>query len=715
MNHLHRCPWRAAAGLGARALGCAAVLAAAGTTPLSGATAGEPARAAPRHRIAWAARFGGEGWEEAREIRVLPDGSVLVGAQTSSAGMPVTPGVLQPRYAGDDPSLGHPGLYGGDCYLARLSPDGARLVAATYFGGSRQERNVYGMELDRAGNIVIATATRSPDAPTTEGCFQRAYGGGPSDMLVAKISPDLARIVWCTYVGGSGDDSPRGGIVLDADENVWVVGTSASGDFPTTEGALQRELRGPRDSAIAKLKADGSALLYGTLLGGSGEDDAVMGAQLDEEGALYVAGHTRSSDFPGTARSAGPRLGGASDAYVAKIAPGGRELVWATYLGGSRDEFAEHTIRLERTSAVLVAGHTASPDFPASRWALGRKLQGPGDGFLARVTRDGRRFAVATYLGGSGTENWLQPTPDPDGAIHLVGGTDSEDFPSTADALQPRYGGGPGDGALAVVTADASRLLYATYFGGSGDETIRTLALGADGSVYLAGRTSSEDFPATPGAFGTSGGRGSSSDAFVAKLEGLPAFPPGEWVSLFDGSTLSGWEPFEDEEFPDMYGKVSVEEGRIVLGAGSPMTGIRWSRNVPRDGYEIELEGMRVEGGDFFCGLSFPVADAHLSLILGGWGGSVVGISNIDGYSAVENQTTTSVRFEDGRWYRIRVRVGAERIQAWLDDEKKVDFERAGHRFSIWPQQEPGKPLGITTYATKGALRGIRLRKLSDE
>ena len=109
---------------------------------------------------------------------------------------------------------------------------------------------MYGMALDSQGNIVIATATRSLDAPTTPGCFQPKFGGGPSDMLVAKLSADLTKILWCTYVGGSGDDFPRGGLTLDGEDNVYVVGTSNSGDFPTTADALQPKRNGPRDSPM---------------------------------------------------------------------------------------------------------------------------------------------------------------------------------------------------------------------------------------------------------------------------------------------------------------------------------------------------------------------------------------------------------------------------------------------------------------------------------
>lgn len=198
-------------------------------------------------RIAYATYLGGRGAEQAREVIPYKDGSALVGGQTDSTDFPTTEGVVQPRYAGDDPALGHPGIYGGDCFLAHLSPNGRRLLAATYFGGSKQERNVYGMERDREGNIVLTTATRSPDLPTTDGCFQPHYGGGPADWGVAKLSPDLRRLLWCTYVGGSSDDFPRGGLALDEQDHVYVVGTTASPNFPTTPGALQQSRQGPRE------------------------------------------------------------------------------------------------------------------------------------------------------------------------------------------------------------------------------------------------------------------------------------------------------------------------------------------------------------------------------------------------------------------------------------------------------------------------------------
>ena len=389
-----------------------------------------------RYRIAYATYLGGPAWDQAREVIVYPDGSVLLGAQTCSANMPTTKDSAQSAYAGDDPNLGHGGIYGGDCYLARLSADGRKVIASTYFGGSKQERNVYGMGLDSKGNVVITSATRSPDAPTTEGAFQRKYGGGPSDMLVAKISADLRKVIWCTYVGGSGDDFPRGGLAVDGRDNVYIVGTTNSNNFPTTAGAIQPELSGPRDSAIVKLKADGSGPVFSTCLGGSGEDDAIMGVRLDKQGNLYVAGHTKSTDFPGAGGSAQGKAGGLSDCYFAKLSPDASRLIFASYLGGSGNEFAEHRPWLTEDGCVVLSGFCGSADFPITSGCDHRRDKSKGGAFVTKLSSDGKKFVFSSLIGGSAGANLLMPTLDAAGNIYVVGSTPSRDFPVTPDDIR---------------------------------------------------------------------------------------------------------------------------------------------------------------------------------------------------------------------------------------------------------------------------------------
>jgi hypothetical protein len=424
--------------------------------------------------------------------------------------------VVQPNYAGDDPALGHPGIYGGDCYLVRLSRDGKEILAATYFGGSKQERSVYGMALDKKGNVIITSSTRSPDVSTTPGCFQPEYGGGSSDWFVAKLSSDFKELVWCTYIGGSGDGSPRGGLAVDEQENIYIVGGTASPNFPTTLGALQSDLKGGQDSALVKLKPDGSGLVFGTLIGGSGKDPTIMGAQVDASGNIYVAGHTQSTDFPLTEAVPQSKLGGQSDCFLAKISSDGSRLIYSTYLGGAQNEFAEHRPCLAPNGTVLLTGVTASSDFPTTSGAFRNALKGKTDGFLAKLSADGQYLVFSTLLGGSGGEFWLMPTLDDAGNIFIVGQTDSQDFPTTPNALQATYGGGRSDGAFAVFSPDGSELFYATYLGGTGGEIIRSLALGSNGEVYLVGSTSSRDFPVTANAVRTT--LGGNGDAFVVKL-----------------------------------------------------------------------------------------------------------------------------------------------------------------------------------------------------
>lgn len=183
-----------------------------------------------------------------------------------------------------------------------------------------------------------------------------------------------------------------------------------------------------------------------------------------------------------------------------------------------------------------------------------------------------------------------------------------------------------------------------------------------------------------------------------------------EWVSLFDGETLNGWEltMFGGE------GEVRVEHGKLVLGQGGDLTGVHTHRTIPKINYEVELDAMRVEGYDFFCGLTFPVREDHCSLIVGGWSGGVSGLSCLDWQDASENETTTYQPFETGRWYHIRLQVMPERIKAWIDDKEIVDVDISDKKITVRNEVEPSKPFGFASWRTTAALRNIRIRELKD-
>ena len=147
------------------------------------------------------------------------------------------------------------------------------------------------------------------------------------------------------------------------------------------------------------------------------------------------------------------------------------------------------------------------------------------------------------------------------------------------------------------------------------------------------------------------------------------------------------------------------------------LNGVCWKGVLPAAPYLIELEARRISGSDFFCGLTFPVRSGEncVTLVVGGWGGSVVGVSSINGLDASENSTGSQFTFEDERWYRIRVEVGAERVRSWIDDREVVDVDTTGQKLSLRRGPIEGcAPLGLATWMTRAEVRGMRWRMLDD-
>jgi len=183
------------------------------------------------------------------------------------------------------------------------------------------------------------------------------------------------------------------------------------------------------------------------------------------------------------------------------------------------------------------------------------------------------------------------------------------------------------------------------------------------------------------------------------------------WRSLFDGKQLGEWKPtkFGGE------GTVEVKDQQIKLDFGQYMTGVTHSgKDLPTNNYEIELEAMREDGSDFFCGLTFPADKNFASLICGGWGGSVVGVSSIDDMDASENTTTAYKSFKNKQWYKIRVRVTKGRLQAWIDDQMFVDEEVASDRLGTRIEMDRCQPLGIACFDTQAAVRNVRVREVKE-
>lgn len=183
-------------------------------------------------------------------------------------------------------------------------------------------------------------------------------------------------------------------------------------------------------------------------------------------------------------------------------------------------------------------------------------------------------------------------------------------------------------------------------------------------------------------------------------------------LTLFDGKNLDNWER------TDFAGKGEVridENGSMVLEMGAELSGVHWKgkTELPKINYEVTLQAKRTMGSDFFCGLTFPFKESHATLILGGWGGSLIGISSLDDFDASENDTGDAYVFEDKKWYDVRLRVTEEKLQVWLDDKMVIDSDVEGRKVSMrFGEIEMSVPFGICTYATTGVIRDIKIKSL---
>jgi hypothetical protein len=190
---------------------------------------------------------------------------------------------------------------------------------------------------------------------------------------------------------------------------------------------------------------------------------------------------------------------------------------------------------------------------------------------------------------------------------------------------------------------------------------------------------------------------------------GVAAEPEPEWKSLFDGKTMKGWKA------PNFSGQgnVTIENGTMVLDIGSDITGMNLDGDIPKNNYEVSLEATRIDGSDFFCGLTLPYNNSAFTIILGGWGGALVGLSSINGDDASENETTKFIKFDKDHWYKLRARVTPSKIEAWLDNDKIIDVDTEGKKISMRPGEiELSVPFGIATFRTRGAFREMKLRRL---
>ena len=321
--------------------------------------------------LVYSTYLGGSFPDSASGIAVDATGHAYVSGDTHSSDFPTTPGTVKP-FRSFFP-------FNSDVFVTKLNPAGSARVYSTYLGSTDDEAS-FRLAIDPSGNAYVTGFTESATNFATAGAFQTTFGGG-TDCFVIKLNPDASARVYATYLGGIGFDHCAA-IAADASGHAYVGGRTVSPDFPTAN-ALQGTAPGGEDGFVAKLNPTGSALVYSTYLGGTG-NDIVEGVALDADGNVYVTGTTSSDDFP-TADASQSALGGGAgdeDAFVAKIAASGAALVYSTYLGGALLDFGKG-IAVDGNRDAYVAGGTISTDFPTEN-AAQPNLAGETDAFVAK-------------------------------------------------------------------------------------------------------------------------------------------------------------------------------------------------------------------------------------------------------------------------------------------------------------------------------------------
>jgi hypothetical protein len=447
--------------------------------------------------------FGGTNSDAILGIKVDSAGNIYVSGATSSSNFPTA-----------NPYQGLPNG-GGDVFVSKLDPTGTTLIYSTYLGGSSNEAEGAFLAIDTQGSAYVTGRTSSDDYPTLN-AFQPTFGGY-FDAFVTKLSPSGSSLVYSTYLGGSlgglNDEDGAYGIAVDTGGNAYVVGETASINFPTLN-AFQPALGGIYDAFVSKFGPTG-VLAYSTYLGGDAFDLG-MAIAVDEAGSAYVTGRADSENFP-TLNPIQPNNGGNGDAFVTKLSTSGSSLVYSTYLGGNDTDygFYEAGIAVDAAGNTYVGGETASPNFPTLN-PYQPNLLGSSDTFLTKINPAGSALIYSTYFGGTSWESTYGLVADSAGNAYISGKTSSVDFP-VANAIQATYGGSYDDAFVAQFPPDGSGPLFSTYLGGGGSDYGYDLDVDSNGTIYVGGYTSSNNFPVTAGAYqGTYNGSG---DGFIARID----------------------------------------------------------------------------------------------------------------------------------------------------------------------------------------------------
>lgn len=415
------------------------------------------------------------------------------------------------------------------------------------------------LELDESGNILLhlpGGEVLYQNAPviyqerdgeqlsvagtyTLSGDQVRLQLGHYDEELPLVIDPVL---YYSTFLGGSSNDIAYD-IAVGQNGAAYVTGYTYSLDFVVSDSGnyFDGDHNGSEDVFVTKINPTGTAFVYSTYIGGD-DNEGGLGIAVDSNDHAYITGYTRSYNFPEDGDIGGQAIGaqggfgsgwlnGTEDAFAIKVSASGSDLVYANYLGGWSNDRGQD-IAVDSAGAAYITGYTFSYDFPVEGNYLQYYLQGSEDVFITKVSPEGYYLEYSTYLGSSSTDVGTSIAVDSGGYVYVAGYTYGW-FPITYESFDD-YPNGAQEGFVAKINTNSPEMVYSTFLGGSGNDAIYDLALDSGSNVYLTGRTYSQNFPKTAGAFDT--GYSGGEDVFVTKLD---SFGAGLEYSTFLGGSLS--------------------------------------------------------------------------------------------------------------------------------------------------------------------------------
>jgi hypothetical protein len=444
--------------------------------------------------------FGGGTHEGIRDVEVDGAGNVYVAGTTGSPDFPTTPGAYDEQF---DKSAGKSRWgYNNEIFVAKFSPEG-NLVWSTLIGGPNSEE-AYGLEIDSTGHVIVH-GRGAVGTPVTDGVYQAEFKGCGGDdpgnphntaqnAYIGKLTPDGSSLVWGSFFG---IDHLHRDLALDANNDIYVTwGVRPHANDPAhwdnwmdpawNANAFQPTPQGKADCGVAKIKSDGSQVIWATYLGGTGHDSIEGFIDVDAKQYVYVGCWTYSRDLPTTESAFDRTHNGRADLYVAKLTPDGSDLVYGCYIGDEGDNWPEtHNLAVDDTGNCYVSIPATSNSFPTTANGFRREHAGRMDWGIVKLSPTGSLLA-GTFLGGRRNDHPDGIALGPGGVVALFGQTTSADFPVTEDAYQ-RTKGAEDDAIVVVLSPGLDKLVYATFFGGEGVDAGRAGCMGADGSLIVAG------------------------------------------------------------------------------------------------------------------------------------------------------------------------------------------------------------------------------------